>query len=647
MAVIRRALLGAIAGLTLGLTFGLLEGGLVIHAHSLRFAAPLLEAIKLGVAYGMVVALLVAVVTALRPNFLWHHSLALAAGITMTLLGSYWMGKGFGWFPSGWPAWLGSALVGFLVFKASCKTSRRLLNIELTFTAAVGLLLVLLAPNQSAGLDRKTVAAADDAPDVVILLIDTLRADHLSCYGYQQPGRDGAISPVIDQLAAEGALFENTYAQAPWTRPSVASLMTGLYPTSHDTVTMFDRMPDELETLATLLHSRGYRTAAFSANAQVSPNFGFNRGFEKFWTDVSYSLRNYCALNRLRSELIHGLVALVPSLMEESEEGNREPRDRKKTRSSEARRLNQQVYDWLEQNDGDSRPSFIYVQYIDPHDPYEAPAGWQPEDVPGLWQVMQSIDFGSSHDSPPVPLEGSAFPVPDETAVRQLLAHYDAEIRYCDQEIGNLVARLEEDGILGPEDYLIITADHGEEFYDHTQWKHGHSLFQEMVSVPLILRGPGIDSQRIQTPVQLVDIMPTIAHWTGASLNSASHGRDLGPLLGVPAPANPLPVFFERPKGAFPMQAIRVGSRKLVRVTKAGSEDPVAWMEFDLASDPYEKHNLAAEREPDPELRSILEEYIASSLALRTAESGKTELQGDLADALGYLGYMDGIEDEE
>ncbi len=646
MGVLIRGLQGLCAGLIAAGIWASIEGGAVIHLHGLRFESPLKEVIKLAISYAIPISGLTAILAMLRPKWSGQDILAAAGGIGFFALGTYWLGRGFGWFPTGWITWSVAGLGGFLCFTIDRNLKAKAFKYSFVGYSVLGLGLILSAPNQNiSGASSDATTAEAGAADVVVLLIDTLRADHLSCYGYQEPGNSNPISPNLDRIASQGALFENSYAQAPWTRPSVASLMTGLYPTSHDTVTMFDRMPEELETIATLMQGRGYNTAAFSANAQVSPNFGFNRGFNSFWTDVSYSLRNYCALDRLRGDLIHSLVAIAPSIVERAK-SNKQNKGEEKSRSSEARALNQQVFDWLDDNSQDQRPKFLYVQYIDPHDPYDAPDAWQPQQVPGIWQVMEGIDFGDNHNSPPVPVTGSAFPEPSQESLRKLLKHYDAEIRYCDHELNKLVERLEADGILGPEDYLVITADHGEEFYDHTQWKHGHSLFQEMVNVPLIIRGPQIVPQKIGAPVQLVDIFPTIAAWTGEPLNIPSHGRNLAPLMTTTPPSKILPIFFERPKGAYPMQAVRVGNKKLVRVLSEDSGEILAYMEFDLSQDPFEENNLAETREPDPQLVEILDQYVASSLKLKTAESQKTELKGDVAEALNDLGYMDGLEEE-
>ncbi|MCH2111770.1 MAG: sulfatase, partial [Planctomycetes bacterium] len=502
----------------------------------------------------------------------------------------------------------------------------------------LGFLSLSLAPTPNSSVTGGTVQADEGAPNIVVLLIDTLRADHLSCYGYL--AADGQkTSPVLDTLAAEGTLFSNAWAQAPWTRPSVASLMTGLYPTSHDTVTMYDRMPDGLQTLGTLLRSRGYQTAAFSANAQVSPNFGFHRGFDTFWTDVSYSLRNYCALASLRTAVQKFVRNQMPWLVE----ALREPggASKNKSRSSEARKLNLEVEEWLTKKATD-QPALLYVQYIDPHDPYDAPEGWQPEGLPGVWEILADIPHSSSRTHPPVPLDGSAFPKPEQTSVDGLLAHYDAEIRYCDMAIGELLAELRTAGMLGPEDYLLITSDHGEEFYDHQQWKHGHSLFREMIRVPLIVVGPNSGAgQVVDTPVQLVDVLPTVAQWTGGPVDFLVHGRDLNPLLQGGQPAIDIPIYSERPKGAYPLQALRLGNRKIVRIGPVESEEALAWMEFDLSSDPFEKDNLVTQREPSADLMELLNFFRTSSLESRLEKSGKTELRGDVGAQLESLGYLD------
>ncbi len=644
MGILIRAFSGLLIGISAGLFLGFVEGGVVLHLHGLRFATPLKEAVKLGLNYGAMIGILVALTRIVLPKIQLRAACFVALALGLLLLGSHWLGKGSGLLEVGLLAWISSAAVSVLFTLGAWKLPKQTQTTVGVVLSLGALSLVFFAPTQSSEESEVSSVAAEGAPNVVVLLIDTLRADHLSCYGYQQPGNPSPISPVLDNLASQGTLFENTYAQAPWTRPSVASLMTGLFPTSHDTVTMYDRMPEGLETVATLLRKRGYQTAAFSANAQVSPNFGFNRGFDYFWTDVSYSLRSYCALNNLRRDLIHTLVATVPKLAAKLQGGS--TGKEKKSRSSEARKLNSQVTTWLGEQDK-AKPTFLYVQYIDPHDPYDAPAGWQPEGVPNIHEVMGGIDFGAEMDSPPRPLNGSIFPIPPADALANLLSHYDAEIRYCDTEIGKLVTYLEENGFLGPEDYLLITADHGEEFYDHQQWKHGHSLFQEMVQVPLIVRGPNVRHQRIETSVQLVDILPTISEWTGDSIASPVHGQSLVSLLNTGSNPEPTILFFERPKGAFPMQAIRKGDYKMIRIGSRDESTEPTWMLFDIGKDPNEQSPLNLKTPLAKNLMALLEEFRAKSIEQRMHVSRKTELSGDVAAALSSLGYMDGEEEEE
>jgi arylsulfatase A-like enzyme len=319
-------------------------------------------------------------------------------------------------------------------------------------------------------------------PNILFVLVDTLRADHLGAYGYERP-----TSPEIDALLAEpGVVFERAYAQAPWTLPSVASFLTGQRPGDFwrgGPVTY--RIPPSVATLAERLSSVGYETAGFVANFSLHADGGFDRGFSTYYVPP-------------------------PSL---------------EAMRAHADDVGSRAIAWLrEQTD---RPFFGYLHFIDPHDPYE-----NPETVAGVSPFLPDyrgpVDGGWIHG-----LYTGQLTLPDAAAdLEQVKALYDSEIHYVDRWIGRVLRSLPPERLR--DTLIVFTADHGEELFDHGGWKHGHGLYEEQIRVPLILRWDGefAAPRRIATPVPLLDLVPTLLAVAGADGGrDAFPGIDLLPTL--------------------------------------------------------------------------------------------------------------------
>jgi arylsulfatase A-like enzyme len=473
-------------------------------------------------------------------------------------------------------------------------------------------------------------AQTERPPSVILVVIDTLRADHLGAYGYRQP-----TSPVIDQLAAAGTLFQNAWAQAPWTRPSTASLMTGLYPSSHQSNNQNQAIGPDLPMISTMLRRRGYRTAAFSANPQVSPLFGFDRGFDLFWNVESYALSHYLAFGQVFAWLRQRLPldAWMANFLRRSDTQAQDSRP-----GTDAAAVNQRVFRWMDDYEPETAV-FLYIHYIDPHDPYDPP-----QDLlhvkPITGRAGQEIVV-RSFQAEPYPY--FSFPEPDPAKLRDVLASYDAEIRYVDTQLGRLIERLQQKGILTDRDYLIVTADHGEEFYDHGQWLHGRSLFEEVLHVPLIIQGPGVVQQVIDAPVQLVDIFPTLAAATGEGLPATSmHGWDLQSVLTGEADLRPRTLFAERPSDSWHLYATRSGNSKLIHAQNQAQE---LWLQYDLTLDPSEQNDLAHGQDPGIAGQETRRQIRAASLLRASIEATEVEVDRATLQALRKLGYLDPVDD--
>jgi arylsulfatase A-like enzyme len=448
--------------------------------------------------------------------------------------------------------------------------------------AASGALLVLTASSVEAAPKR-------EARNLILISLDTLRADRLSCYGNAHP-----TSPRIDALATTGVLFENASSAAPWTKPSHATLLTGLYPGRHGVTSMNSTFQADTPTLAAWLATRGFRTQSI-VNLGLLATHGFERGFEH----VS------------ATELPNGRTA--------------------------GSSITESAIDWLKAQTPKKR-FFLFLHYMDMHSDYESEPAYraefvQPYDgkIRGTTQELYRI---ASHT-----LQAS------EDDLRHLVELYDASLRQTDAHVGRLIDYLRESGLLDTT-LLVVTSDHGEEFLDHGGVLHGQSQYQELVRVPLVLHGPGVPAgRRFAEPVSLVDVVPTALGLLGLSEPEGLDGIALAPLwqkAGFTVPARFL--FFEADivfpppaPGLAPLgtrRAVRFGSYKLHYDTQTQRT-----LLYDLAKDPEEKQDV---RIAHPQIAKVLLERLTEYLARPRAVAPGRELSPEQLDSLRSLGYVGG-----
>jgi arylsulfatase A-like enzyme len=367
--------------------------------------------------------------------------------------------------------------------------------------------------------EKDSLSAPSGAPNVLVLLIDTLRSDHLSCYGY---GR--RTSPNMDQAAAGGVLFLETYSQASWTKPATASLMTGVYPSTHQTTTMGSGLMDSFRILPEVYSDHGYRTAILTSNNLVSPLFGFDQGVDFFYYGKSQMvrelmlgniIRTLLRSNQKRKQKVEDYFWRVESFLRFSERVDYDP-------SADA--LNARFLEWYEEDP--DRPFFAYIHYIEPHYPYTPPAPFDTmfsKIEPGAY-VQPTQNYGFQ----PFDEMGSV----DNGLLETVIGEYDGEIAYLDDCFGRFFSELSERGIFD-NTILVITSDHGEEFFDHAMWGHGHSLFNEVVRIPLIIRFPPEvpAGTEVTALASLVDVFPTLLDLSGIEDSVDVAGHSLVPLM--------------------------------------------------------------------------------------------------------------------
>ncbi len=383
-------------------------------------------------------------------------------------------------------------------------------------------------------------------PRVVVLSIDTLRADAVSA----------AHTPSLHGLAGGSVVFRRAYSPAPWTLPSMASVMTGVAPQVHQALHSRSRVPDELVTLAEVLRRSGYRTAALVSSTVLGPAVRLDQGFEEYrhfpgpWLGRSFGaglLRRH--VDRFRPD-----EAPPPDLAEHAA-------------------------GWLQAHRDED--FFLWVHVFDPHAPYGPPrlylAGRQPP--AGGWWRFEGWDEEAIRD-------GTWVPTPAEREwIRQL---YLGEVRYADDFAGRLVAELKRLGLY-EDTLLVILSDHGEEFWEHDAYGHGHTLYDELLHVPLLLKLPrSVRTGAVDLPVSTASVMPTVLGLCGLPLPSGYPAEpSLLPHLqgNSPAPAPLVSLGLNRFEDR---QAVRFGRFKYIRWEMTGREEL-----YDLQRDPGERIDLA------------------------------------------------------
>jgi arylsulfatase A-like enzyme len=460
----------------------------------------------------------------------------------------------------------------------------------MTSRAASVLALLLLVAAPPAGAER-----AQPVRNVLLVSIDSLRADRLGSYGSPHPA-----SPTIDRLAAEGVRFDQALSPTSWTLPAHATLLSGQWQRIHQVLTTADHLGPGTEMLAEVFARRGYETVGFYSGPFLDPAYGFGRGFESYQSCLSSTTA------RLSGEAAW-----------ESSHGDR-------TNTC----LGDSFVRWA--GGRSARPFFVFVHMWDVHYDYIPPEPFASMFDPGYDGPLNGQD-----------ILGKGFPLDARPRdVAHLLALYDGELRFTDTTLARMLDALEQAKVLD-RTLIVITADHGEEFLDHGGKGHQQTLWNEVLHVPLVLWArTGLPRTVVPEPVSLADVAPTIVELAGLPALAKANGRSLVPLMhGRTETAHIVYGALYHPRvPRLRLATVRDGSIKMLYDEKTGS-----WTQYDLASDPQEKHPLPPTDEP---LRAVLATYIErneSALAARPAPSGASTPAG-LAPAnvnrLRSLGYV-------
>jgi arylsulfatase A-like enzyme len=400
--------------------------------------------------------------------------------------------------------------------------------------------------------------------NVIVIGVDTLRPDHLGCYGYQ---RD--TSSEIDKLASEGVLFENVMSQSPWTLPSFATIFTSLYPTQHGAGTMKSMMRTSFPPLAMMLLKRGYSTGAIINAPALRREFGLNRGFEMYDTN--------------------------PPSVERS-----------------ADQVTEDALEWIDQHR--QGPFLVFVHYFDPHLSYSPPA---PYDT--IFDPHYRGRLGNSFDLTEFPrarvTKFETMKVLTDADWNHIRSLYDGEIAFTDKAIGTLMQGIEEMG-LRDNTLIIFLSDHGEEFFEHGGFEHGHTHYNELLRVPMIFSFPRElpANVRVSRQVRLLDVTPTVLDFLGLEAGTHLEGISLMPLLTGDGDLEPSLVsllphdisFAEAMLHGREQKSITAYPWKLIQDAVTREE-----MLFNLDEDPGEKENIIYEA---GETSLVLEEVLFKTL---------------------------------
>ncbi len=476
--------------------------------------------------------------------------------------------------------------------------------------------LVTFGGNQAASSARaghRAVAAssAEDRtpdrakqPNVILISVDTLRADHLGCYGYWRP-----TTPHLDALAKRGVRFANASAQASWTLPSHMSIVTSQYPHVHGVQQDDNALPEGATTLSEVLAANGYRTAAFISWVYVTAKYGFSQGFDEY-------------------------TELLP------------PEDEIDSETDAAYRADEvtnRAIGWLDAQG--TEPFFLFVHYFDPHISYEPPPPYDRLFDPtyegsarGTFAWLRQYIKGI-HERP------------NQIGARDLehvTALYDGEIRYVDEHIGRLLDAVER-RVGADECLIVVTSDHGEELFEHGSMEgHQWTLYEETVHVPLIIKLPGgrAAGDVVSAPVELIDIGPTILGCLGVQRPWSFQGRDLAELVGSDGGAGAAEIVFGEIDRFDRKQFVRDARYKLIHTDDIGKNRrgiPVkaGYELFDLQADPRERVNLyETETQVASRLKAELERCMASTPIQEAAPARPARISAEDQRRLRSLGYV-------
>ncbi len=420
-------------------------------------------------------------------------------------------------------------------------------------------------------------------PDTFIFVVDALRADHVGCLGYERP-----TTPNLDAFARDAVLFANAQTPSTWTRPAIASMLTGAAALRHQVLTHDDALPPTLPVLPASLHAEGYRTIAVQTNGNAGPSFGFQRGFDVFRLAAPDRATGAWANGQLRGLLTDG-------------------------------------------------PIFAYIHIIEPHSPY-APSR----------DGRARFDSGARGkcDGSVASLTKAKrmWPRLNDQDIKHLIDLYDGEVWDADRAVGDFLAILKKAGRY-ESSLIIVTADHGEAFAEHKTLEHGRTLNAEEMHIPLIVRFPGgrHSGRRVEAPASLLDVMPTVLTEAGIRPDNSLTGWDLGAMVEERCPPRALYAYVcaDNPKERELLGILDGDGYKRVMDTSnrhwVPSEALGLW---NTRSDRQEKHNLCEQDRDLARAATLALKDWARGERSKAAAPARATVSEQTREQLRALGYV-------
>ncbi len=452
-----------------------------------------------------------------------------------------------------------------------------------------------------APLSEGVPIALKEKPNVILIMVDALRADRLHCYGYETQ-----TSPHIDALATDAILFQDYFVQSSWTRPSTATLLTSLYPSSHRAIYKPDMLPDAVVSVAEQMTAEGYFALGFANNINIAPIFNFGQGFDEyiflkpryffFSPESGFQLTLYNQLRLVRERFFSKAKHVYHYYQD-------------------AQVVNKNALSWLEKLQNGR--FFLFIHYMETHDPYFV----HPYNGVGYARVSN--------------------PRPHPSLAGEYSETYDGEVRFVDQAVGELCQWLK-DNDLYDDALIILTSDHGQEFYEHGGWWHGTTLYEEQIHVPLIVKLPhqkaaGTTDNRM---VRCLDVAPSILTMAGIPPHPSMQGESFLGWTGR-SWAGVQDVFSEEDHEGNVIHSLRTRTWKLIEANQNNPRGLPSTSLFHLLEDPLEKRNLAQQHQDVLDLlRPRLEEKLAQAQGEAVA-SQQRDIDEATREQLKSLGYTE------
>jgi arylsulfatase A-like enzyme/uncharacterized membrane protein YbhN (UPF0104 family) len=443
-----------------------------------------------------------------------------------------------------------------------------------------------------------------DKPNIILVMVDTLRADHLDCYGATD-----VKTPNLCQLVQDGGTLLDGYSHASWTKPAAASLLTSLLPSSHQAMSKPSRVADDIVLVSEALQDHGYTTGGIVSNINLAQSFGFDQGYDEYhYLGPDYLIGAQESSSKLilyqiaRSVILklRGKSLYFADFYQDSEV------------------VNARAFDWLDRNARDR--FYLFLHYMDPHDPYFV----HPYDGTAVARVTGD---------------------PDPAEAQRLRDLYVGEIEYLDRNFGKLLAKLRGLGVYD-DTLIVLTADHGEEFYEHGGWWHGLTLYDEQIRVPLLIKWPRghreLAGDRTDELARLIDVAPTLLARAGAPVPPGMQGVDLATPYSERHEKD-REVFSEEDHEGNVLWSLRTRNMKLIEANEGNHRGLPTRELFDVVADPAETTNLLEQGYDDAAQQLAQHAELQRRAAEGSAVEGGGEVEMTLAECeqLRMLGYVE------